>query len=66
MSLAHRQKLFSVPVRNERTGEESVVSITATHYADAQVAACGRMFHEHGWHKTTAMIPREIHVRLQA
>jgi hypothetical protein len=53
-------KLFSVPVRNEHTGEERCIPVTAGHYADAQALACSEMLHKHGWQKTRAFQPRDL------
>jgi hypothetical protein len=49
--------VFTVPVRNEFTGEVRVIEVHEEYFRDAQVAALVQLFREEGWRKATALVP---------
>ncbi|HLJ68884.1 MAG TPA: hypothetical protein VKX16_16125 [Chloroflexota bacterium] len=46
---------YSVPVRNEATGEVRIVEVESTYDVDAQILALRELFKSAGWRKATAL-----------
>lgn len=49
--------MYSIPVRNETTGEVRIVQVLSTYGPDAQVEALQQVFKHARWRKATALTP---------
>lgn len=56
---------YSVLVRNEMTGETTIVSVASLSSEDAQVQALTQVFRQAGWRKVSAFQPQAAAVQPQ-
>jgi hypothetical protein len=56
---------YSVLVRNEMTGETTIVSVASLSSEDAQVQALTQIFRQVGWRKVCAFQPQGAAVQPQ-